>query len=138
MARRAIIVHSLEQARAALAAAAELGVPVTLVSAPAAAGYLGALAFREMIAEARRGYGSVDLEAILDCGPDPGYVLSALRQGLAAVRFTGPPKTAAVLAEIAAAHGARLLTGPLPACDLAAERDPPAACRRWLAAADRP
>ena len=34
---RAIIVHSLDHAKAALSAAAELGVPVTLLSAPGAA-----------------------------------------------------------------------------------------------------
>lgn len=35
----AIVIHGLAHAEAALAAAAELGVPVTLLSAPAATGY---------------------------------------------------------------------------------------------------
>ncbi len=38
MAERPIIVHSLREARAAVAVADELGVPVTLASAPEAAG----------------------------------------------------------------------------------------------------
>ena len=52
MNERPIIVHSLEDAEAALAAAADLGVPVTLRSAPGAARYLGATVFRDMISEA--------------------------------------------------------------------------------------
>ena len=44
MNERPIIVHSLEDAEAALAAAADLGVPVTLRSPPGAARYLGATA----------------------------------------------------------------------------------------------
>jgi hypothetical protein len=51
---RPIIVHSLKDAQAAVTVAAELGVPVTLRSAPGAARYLGAAVFREMIAEASR------------------------------------------------------------------------------------
>ncbi len=43
MAEHPIIVHSLKEARAAVAVAAEFGVPVTLASAPEAAGSLGAL-----------------------------------------------------------------------------------------------
>ncbi len=42
MTARAIVFHSLDHARAALAAAARLGVPVTLRSAPGAAAYAGA------------------------------------------------------------------------------------------------
>ncbi len=42
MKNRPIIVHSLEDARAAVAVAAELGLAVTLRSAPGAEAYLGA------------------------------------------------------------------------------------------------
>ena len=39
---RVVIVHTLDQAEAAVAAGVELGVPLTLRSAPAAGAYLGA------------------------------------------------------------------------------------------------
>ena len=47
-----IIVHTLEQATAALAAAEEFDREVTLLSAPGAAAYVGATVFRDMIAAA--------------------------------------------------------------------------------------
>lgn len=135
MAERAIIVHSLDHARAALAAAAELSVPVTLASAPGAAGYLGALWFREVVALAAAERPGVAVSAVLDCGDKPGLVLAALRQGLGRVRFTGRRATAEVLAAIAERYGAEVLTGALAARDLLDEPDAEAACRRWLASA---
>jgi len=132
MAGRAVIVHSLEQARTAAAAAAALGVPLTLASAPGAAGYLGALWFRELLAATRAAYPEVEIEGILDCGDQPGLVMAALRQGLDAVRFTGPARTARVLGEIALPYGARIVRGRLAACNLLDAADPAAACRAWL------
>ncbi|MFQ5775893.1 MAG: class II fructose-bisphosphate aldolase [Kiloniellaceae bacterium] len=133
MPERAIIVHSLEDARAAVAAAADLGVPVTLASAPGAAAYLGAPWFRELVALAVAEQPEVEVRAVLDCGDKPGHVLAALRQGVKRVRFTGRGSTAAMLAALAAEHGAELVTGRMRALDLLDEPDPRAACRRWLA-----
>jgi len=132
MAERAIIVHSLEQALAAATVAAELDVPVTLATAPAAAGYLGALWFRELLAMVRNEHPGVEIAGILDCGDQPGAVMAALRQGLKTVRFTGPRGTAKVLAALAEQYGARLVTGRLATRDLIDEPDPAAACRAWL------
>ncbi len=133
MARRPIIVHSLEDARAAAAAAAELGVPVTLASAPAAAGYLGALWFRELVAMAAAERPEAEVSAVLDCGGRPGHVMAALRQGLKRVRFTGRKSTARSLAELAAQYDAEIVTGAFRAHDLLDQPEPEAACRRWLA-----
>lgn len=135
MAGRAIIVHSLEDARAALAAAAALGVPVTLASAPGAAGYLGALWFREMIALAAAERPEVQVSALIDCGDKPGHVMAALRQGMKTIRFTGPKATAKTLAALADRYGAEIVTAPVEACDLLDEPRPEAACRAWLAKA---
>jgi fructose/tagatose bisphosphate aldolase len=132
MTRRAIIVHSLAEARAAVAAAAELGVPLTLASAPGAAGTTGAAWFRELVALAASGHPETPVTAVLDCGDKPGHVLAALRQGLRAVRFTGRKSTAARLAQIAAHYGAEVITGPVQAVDLLDDPEPEAACRRWL------
>jgi fructose/tagatose bisphosphate aldolase len=133
MAERPIIVHSLKEARAAVAAAAELGVPVILASAPEAAGYLGALWFRELVAMAAAERPEAEVSAVLDCGDQPGHVMSALRQGVKRVRFTGRKSTAATLAALAAQYDAEIVTGALRAHDLVDQSEPEAACRRWLA-----
>ncbi len=132
-AERAVVVHSLDHARAALAAAAELGVPVTLFSAPGAAGYAGAPWFQKLTEIAAAEYPEVELRAVLDCGDRPGWVMAALRQGLRELRFTGRKAVAAKLAAIAEERGARLVARRPRALDLLAEPDPQAACRRWLA-----
>ncbi|MCH7865500.1 MAG: hypothetical protein IIC56_09855, partial [Proteobacteria bacterium] len=49
---RPIIVHGLKDAKAAVAVASDLGVSVTLRSAPGAARILGARGFRDMVQEA--------------------------------------------------------------------------------------
>ncbi len=133
MTARAIIVHSLDQARTAMAAAAALGVPLTLASAPGAAAYLGPGWFRKMTAIAAQEYPQVPLTAVLDCGGKAGHALAALSAGVLFIRFTGRKAVAAKLAEIAAVQGGALITGRLRALDLLDEPDPAAACRKWLA-----
>jgi hypothetical protein len=128
----AIRVHSAADACAALRAADALHVPVTLVSAPAAAGYAGAGYFAALITLARAEFPSVAMTDVLDCGEAPGHVLGALRQGLKMVRFRGDGDMAAKLAAIARAQGATLITEDLPALDLARVDDAETACRTWL------
>jgi hypothetical protein len=129
---RAIIVHDLANALAALAAADELGVAVTLTSAPGAANYLGPGYFSAMIEAARESHPDAIFEAVLDCGEAPGLALAALRQGIAAVRLRAPRKTLAKVAEIATAHGALLNPKTGPALDLEGEPDGRGACLDWL------
>ncbi len=132
---RPIIVHSLTEARAAVAAAAELGVPVTLASAPEAAGYLGALWFRELVRMVSAERPEVQVNSVIDCGDQPGHVMAALRQGLKRVRFTGSKTTAATLRNLASQYDAEIVTGALRAHDMADQAEPETACRRWLAGA---
>jgi hypothetical protein len=127
----AVIVHNLEHARAALSAADELGVAVTLLSPPAAA-YLGPAVFRHMIAEAARGHPGLDYRSVLDCGADPGLALGALREGIQAVRLRAAEEVRAKVADIAAQSGAALDETTGPALDLAAVDDPKEALRAWL------
>jgi fructose/tagatose bisphosphate aldolase len=134
---RAVIIQSLEEAKTALAAAAELGLPVTLLSAEGAADSVGALWFREVVTLARAEFPAVELRAVLDCADQPGHVLAALRHGFAAVRYRGSKRTAATLAAIAREYGAELVTGRIAALDLSAEADPSGACRAWLSAPRR-
>jgi hypothetical protein len=132
-----IVVHNLEQAKAALKVADELAVAVTLISAPGAAAYLGATVFRDMIDEASRYHPCARHEAVLDCGDDPGLVLGALRHGIKAARVDVGADVETRLADIAAQQGAIILTDETPALDLIDSSDPLAACRAWLAAADQ-
>ncbi|MGB8274771.1 MAG: class II fructose-bisphosphate aldolase [Alphaproteobacteria bacterium] len=130
---RAVLIHSLDHARAAISAAAALGQPVVLVSAPHAAAYAGAGWFFEVIAMARAEQAGVAVTAVLDCGDKPGLVLAALRRGIRAVRFTGRGSVRAKLESIAEQYGAVLYRDVGPALDLAREPDPERACRDWLA-----
>ena len=126
--RRVIIIHSLDHVRAALAAAAAQGVPVTIASAVGAAGYAGPLWFKAAIDLARAEHPAVDATAILDCGDAPGMVLAALRAGLPHVRFAGTDEMRARLA----AMGAMIDTETAEELDLRDESDAEAACRAFL------
>ncbi len=129
-----IIVHTLEHVRVALAAAAELGYPVVLRSAPGAASYLGAAVFREMVALAAAEFPGAAVTAVLDCDDQPGLALNALRRGIMAVRVDVAPEVAARIADIAAQTGAIVDTSDGPVLDLLDAKDPAAASRAWLSA----
>ena len=131
-----VIVHHLEHARAALAAADAAGVPVVLRSAPGAAATVGAAFFRAMIDAARGEVPDADVRAVLDCGRDVGLALGALRHGIRAVRVETAAETRARLVDVAAQSGA-VVEDPgddagTPVLDLLDVADPEAACRAWL------
>jgi len=129
-----IIVHSLAQARAALAAARASGVPVTIASAAAAGGYAGPLWFKSLVEAARADFPEVEITAVLDCAGEAGTTLAALRHGIKRVRFTGTDTACAPLRDIAQQLGAEIETGSAPdALDLRDEPDPEAAARAYLA-----
>jgi hypothetical protein len=118
----AIIIHSLEDARLALAP----GRPVTLLSAPGAALYGGCLWWAALLRQA----GAQDV-SLFDCAAAPGRALEALRLGLLGIVLTCEPVAYNVVAGIAAAQGAVLL----PAAPLALDLADPGGKRRlssWL------
>jgi len=129
---KAVVVHSLAQARLALGVSAEAGVPVTLVSAPGAAGTGGPPWFRKLARLAAADHPTAVFTAVLDCGDRPGLVLAALRDGHDQVCFTGSGSVADKLAAVAAQTGASLLTRRPRALNLEGEDRPEAACRDWL------
>jgi hypothetical protein len=133
-AARAVVIHSIAHARAAMEAASALEVPVILMSAPGAASYAGARWFLSVVARARDEYPDVPVTAVLDCGDEPGRALGALREGCEAIRFTGPARVATKVGAIANQCGATLYRerGPGPALDLGGEPDPRSNCRKWL------
>jgi hypothetical protein len=131
---RRIIIHSLDHARAALAAAAAAGVPVTLASAEGAGGYAGPLWFKALVETALSEHPGMAAVCVLDCADEAGTTLGALRAGLKRVRFTGTDEVRQRLAAIAAQLGAEIESGEaLPALDLLDASDPLRACHAYLA-----
>ena len=129
-----IIIHSLDHARAALAAAAAAGVPVTLASAEGAGGYAGPMWFKALIDIAAAEHPGMAAASVLDCADEAGTTLAALRAGIKRVRFTGADDVRQRLAAIAAQLGAEIESGAAaPALDLLDAGDPLRACRAYLA-----
>lgn len=128
-----IVVHSFADAHAALAAAAALGRPVTLASAPGAGAYAGPGWFKALTDEAMRAVPTARCDTVLDCGAAPGFAVAALQFGLKRVRFTGGEEARVCLQAIAAQRGAAIETEAMPALDLRGIRQPEARCRAWLA-----
>ncbi len=127
-----IIVHSLDHATAALAAAEQFDLPVTLLSAPGAAAYLGATVFRDMIAAAAARHPNARHQAVLDCGDDPGLAMGALRHGIQGVRISNGELIRDKLADIAHQRGAFVYQESGETIDLDGMADPLATCRLWL------
>ncbi|MBF0560975.1 MAG: hypothetical protein HQL37_02945 [Alphaproteobacteria bacterium] len=127
-----IIVYSLAHAESAVAAAAESGSGVALLSPAAAASSAGAPWFQALVAMAARNYPGTRVIPILDCGDAVGYALGALQGGVPVVRVTGTPETLERLTDIAGRLGARVDTAVEPALDLLDRQDVAAACAAWL------
>ena len=133
MSDRPIIVHCLDDAKAALLVAGSLDVPVTLRSAPGAARYLGAQVIRKMIEEAASSYPKLRITTVFDSGDDPGLAMSAMRHGLKVIRTSVSGETRKNLADIARQSGARLDEGGTEeALDLLDLEDTETAVRNWL------
>ena len=130
--RKAIVVHSREQATAALCAAAETGAAVTLLSPPAAALSQGAAVFRAMVEAARAGFPGVDAEAVLDCADSPGAAMNALRHGITAVRLAASPDIVRKINDMTAPSDSVSEAGYTDVLDLLNADDALAACRKWL------
>jgi fructose/tagatose bisphosphate aldolase len=129
---RAIVIHGIGHARAALAAAEAEGVPVTLLSASGAAAYAGAAWFEQVIALAARDHPDARWDAVLDCGVRAGDAMAALRHGLKAIRFTGKARERAKITALARRYGATVEAPRGPALDLEHAPDPHAACVAFL------
>ena len=129
---RVIIVHGINHARAAAAAAATFDVAVRIRSAPGAAAYGGAGWFLEIIEIVRAEYPNARIEASLDCADAPGYAMAALRRGAEMIRFRGIATANDKIAQIADANGAVLDKSRAAPLDLSGIGDPGRACLGWL------
>ncbi len=135
MSRRVIVFHTLDHARAALAAALEADIAITLRSAPGAAAYAGAGYLKAIADTATKGHPNARVSWAIDCGADAGVVLGAQRIGWKCLRFSGPNALREKLADIAAQQDATV-TGEVSdetVLDLLDNHDPAATCRDVLA-----
>jgi hypothetical protein len=134
MAGKAVVVHDLDQARIALAAARAAGRPITLLSAPAAASAVGPAWFATQIRTVRAEFPEIAVEAILDCDRAAGRAMAALQAGFNGIVFTGSEAVLFKLADLGEDLRCTLYDTRPAALDLLAEKDPAAACRAWLKA----
>lgn len=130
-----MVVHGLDQAAAALAAAGARG--VLLLSAPGAGGFAGAGWFLALVAAARRRHPQSRCAAALDCADAAGSALTALRAGVGIVILDGASPAFGAVAKAAGETGALLLPARPAALDLAGldlrRRDDLASLAGWLA-----
>jgi hypothetical protein len=131
-AERAVLIHGPRDARLAFSVAADLGVPLLLLSEPGAAAHAGSGWFRELVANAAAAHPGVAHAAVLDCGERAGDAQGALADGIACILFTGRPDVAARLADVAAQKDALVLTERPPALDLRGRPGAALVCRAWL------
>ena len=120
---KAVVVHDLGQAEAALAAAAALKQPIAIWSTPDAALRAGVGWFAAVARQASAAEPKAKAAFILDCGDRADLVQDAFREGLSDACFTGRPAVAARLADIARKSKARLHLKRARALDLASPRD---------------
>jgi hypothetical protein len=114
----ALVVRDAAKAAAALALAA--GREVLLLSAPGAAGFLGAGGWRALVAAAARQAPGAPFRDALCCAAAPGLALAALRAGCRLLVLDGACTGFGQVAGAAAAAGATLLPARPAALDLSA------------------
>lgn len=105
-----VVVASLAETRAAIAAARSRGVMAELDSPPDAAVTYGVLWFAEMNRMLAAEFGADTFLLTLDCGTRADLAHAALVEGLKQIRFHGHPAAALALYDVAAQLEARILS----------------------------
>jgi hypothetical protein len=123
----AVVVHGLDQARAAL----RPGRPITLLSARGAALYAGCGWWRALVTAAQADVPAVVVHDILDCADAPGAAMAALRIGQLVLIVDANCPAFAAVAAAAATLGASVLAERPQALDLA-ERGAETRLAAWL------
>lgn len=129
-----IVVYSLADARAALQAAAERNVKITLVSPAGAAAYGGPAWFHELMTQAGDAVPDATFDSVLDCATEAGHALAAIRADVPAIAFDGPDDVRHKIQDIARQSGCAIIEIDYNrALDLNDCADAATACRNWLA-----
>ena len=129
-----IVVYALADACAALQAAVECDIEISLVSPAGAAAYGGPAWFREVVAQAHDAVPGAAFDSVLDCATEAGHALAAIRDGVQAICFDGPEDVRGKIQDIAIQSGCAIVKIDYEhALDLNQCADAAAACRDWLA-----
>ena len=104
----AVVIASLPEARAALAAAGSSGAAAELESPPDAAAIYGVLWFAELNRALLGEYPGAAFTLTLDCGARADLAHAALVEGIKRIRFSGHPEAAKALRDIAQQVGAEI------------------------------
>ena len=131
----ALVIHGIDDALQAVAAARCLDRPVTLISAPGAAAYAGPLWFKALVEQARAAAPDLAVSGVLDCDDDAGHAMAALRAGIEAIVFTGDDAVADKLSAMAATSVAVVHRSRPSCCDPETAKDKQAAFADFLATA---
>ena len=107
----AVVIASLPEARAALAAARSSGVAAELESPPDAASIYGVLWFAELNRALLAEFPDLSFSLTVDCGKRADLAHAALVEGIKRIRFSGHPEAAKALSDIARQLGASVLQG---------------------------
>ncbi|HIJ37333.1 MAG TPA: hypothetical protein HPP80_00425 [Rhodospirillaceae bacterium] len=127
------MVHSADQAKAALTAALDSDIDVVLVSPPFGAQSLGIAYFQAMLTLARQSVPDAKATAMLDCGDAPGLALAALFAGVEMVRLSADQDMLERLDQIARSLPGKIVDQrPHNILDLAGHANPLMAARHWL------
>ncbi len=105
-----IVVHTLDDARAALKAAAESGQFVTLQSAPDAVLYAGSLYLLTLYRQACAEYPAAGSVFVLDCADAAAQALEAMRIGHTHIRIDAEPIVADKLRSAAEQLGVSIIS----------------------------
>ncbi|QJE73355.1 hypothetical protein HHL28_09835 [Aerophototrophica crusticola] len=124
--------RSLPDGRAILSVAQAAGVPVLLVSDPGAASFAGAGWWRALTDDLRAEFPDLPFTTLLDCGDSAGAVMGALREGVRALAFSGPPGTLEKLHAMAVQLGGQVIRPPEAATDLRGLRKGDASIRQAI------
>ena len=129
-----MIVHTLNQAKAALAAAGACDVYITMRTSPGATYYMGLTGLKAVFEEAKETYPKVKHAVVVDCGFDAALAHRAMVMGFKQISFSGTKGMKIKLSKIGAQLSAKLVSPRIPsnAVDLSYTRQPKKACILYL------
>ena len=99
----AFVVETLDEARAVVDEAKERNHSILLVTEPGACARLGPGYLFEMMRQA--GADGERVRMLIDCGPDPGYAMLALRLGWREIHFKAEPSIVTRIADMTQSLG---------------------------------
>ena len=129
-----MIVHTLKQAEAALAAAEACNIHITLRTAPGAIRYMGLTFLKALFEEAKQTYPKVKHSIVLDCGFDAALAHRAMVMGFAQISFSGTKAMKIKLSKVGSQLGSKLVSPytQLNTIDLSDSKQPKQTCILYI------